>query len=64
MIKLMGKLEAGLTGLLWLAATLLLPLAALAPIGGARADSGPAIASAACLSIAVDTLRACPFTSL
>jgi hypothetical protein len=62
MIKLMEKFEVGLAGLLWAAATILLPMAALAPVDGRAGAATPA--SAACMSIAVDTLRACPLTSL
>jgi hypothetical protein len=45
----MRVLETWLTGLLWLAAVLLLPMAALAPVkpASARADS-PGLATAAC----------------
>ena len=64
MIKLMRKLEGGLHGLLWVGAAILLPLAALTPVDGSRAGAETMLASAACLSVAVDTLRACPVTSL
>ncbi|HEX9966187.1 MAG TPA: hypothetical protein VGB04_14515 [Allosphingosinicella sp.] len=45
----MGKAETWLTGLLWVAAALLLPMAALEPVGdrGARAASA-SLATGAC----------------
>jgi hypothetical protein len=61
---LTGKLETGVAGLLWAAASILLPMAALAPIDGSRATAGAAPGVASCLSVAVGTLRACPATAL
>lgn len=63
--KLMNRVEAAMTGLIWIAATVLLPMAALTPIeGDGRATAGTMVASATCLNMAVDILRACPATSL
>jgi hypothetical protein len=74
MNRLMERLETGVAGLLWVAATILLPMAALAPVdaGSARAaelapvDTGAAAAPAesGCAGIAVDMLRICPATAL
>lgn len=68
MSKLTANLETGVAGLLWAAATFLLPMAALAPIDGGRATAGTTagatVSSAACLSVALDMLRACPATAL
>ena len=64
MEKLTSRFEAWLTGLIWVAATILLPMAALTPIDGGRAAVRTELASAACLDFAVDILRACPATSL
>jgi hypothetical protein len=75
MNRLMERLETGVAGLLWVAATILLPMAALAPVdaGAARAaelapiDAGAtpaASASRGCSGIAVDMLRICPATAL
>jgi hypothetical protein len=64
MEKLTSKFEAWLTGVIWVAATVLLPMAALAPVDGGRAHARIEMAAAACLDGAVDILRACPATSL
>ena len=62
--KLTSRFETWMTGIIWVAATVLLPLAALTPIDGGRAGPRVELASAACLNVAVDILRACPATSL
>jgi hypothetical protein len=64
MQNLMNKVESGITAVLWSGAAILLPLAALTPGDGDRAIAATSIASASCLSIALDTLRACPATAL
>jgi hypothetical protein len=60
-----ARIETGFAGLLWAAATILLPMAALSPIdsGGAQA-AATTFASSGCFSMALDTLRACPASSL
>ena len=61
MSKMTGRFEAWMTGLIWVAATVLLPMAALTPIDG----SGRVEAKAtSCVRVAVDILRTCPATSL
>ena len=45
----MGKIESWLTGLLWVAVAVLLPMAALEPVGLANAPAAaPALALDAC----------------
>jgi hypothetical protein len=58
MTKLTNRMEAIFTAALWLAATMLLPMAALAPVGIGRAEAH-AFASASCMNLVVDTGRAC-----
>lgn len=64
MEKLTTRLEAGLTAMLWIAAALLLPMAALAPVDSGRSEAAAYVAAATCLSGIVETLRACPATAL
>ena len=69
MNRITGRLETSLTAALWLAAALLLPLAALTPLdagAGAGAGAQPRryAAVSICLGTALDTLRACPATAL
>jgi hypothetical protein len=58
MTKLTNKVEAIFTAALWLAATMLLPMAALTPVAG-RAEAHELVAAGSCMTLVVDTARAC-----
>ncbi|MDB5669441.1 MAG: hypothetical protein JWO25_400 [Alphaproteobacteria bacterium] len=63
MTKWTSKFESGFTAALWIAAAILLPMAALAPVDGGRAEAGTVIASA-CMGSVATTLRACSIIPL
>jgi hypothetical protein len=65
MTRLMSKFEAAFTAALWMAATILLPMAALTPVeGSGRAEASTHFATAACMGSVAQTLRACPIAAL
>ena len=58
MTKLINRMEALFTATLWLAATMLLPMAALTPVAG-RAEAHDYVAAASCMNLVVDSYRTC-----
>ena len=60
----MRKVETWLTGLLWGAAALLLPMAALEPVLPARAETAPALALGACADGSLHLAMGCASISL